>query len=131
VEVSVEKPGTPEELAHHGVKGMKWGVRRSQATREFDRKFPTSRERTGEITRARRSMKGATKTYRKERKGKTKEEKKALKMTLLSHPDRATSLRMTRGEKFAVALLAAAPGSNVPLAAALTVRVGVRKGLED
>ena len=25
--LSVEKPGTPEELAHVGVKGMKWGVR--------------------------------------------------------------------------------------------------------
>lgn len=29
--VSVEKPGTPEELAHHGVKGMKWGVRSATA----------------------------------------------------------------------------------------------------
>jgi len=26
MKVSVEKPGTPEELAHHGVKGMRWGV---------------------------------------------------------------------------------------------------------
>jgi hypothetical protein len=31
MKVSVEKPGTPEELAHHGIKGMKWGVRREQA----------------------------------------------------------------------------------------------------
>lgn len=27
--VSVEKPGSPEELIHFGKKGMKWGVRKS------------------------------------------------------------------------------------------------------
>jgi hypothetical protein len=29
--ISVEKPGSPEEvLEHHGVKGMKWGVRKAR-----------------------------------------------------------------------------------------------------
>lgn len=28
--ISVEKPGTPEELVHFGIKGMKWGVRRER-----------------------------------------------------------------------------------------------------
>jgi ribosomal protein S8 len=32
MKVSVEKPGTPGELVHHGVKGMKWGVRKEQAS---------------------------------------------------------------------------------------------------
>jgi len=32
VKVSVEKPGTPGELVHHGVKGMKWGVRKEQVS---------------------------------------------------------------------------------------------------
>ena len=26
--LSVEKPGTPAELVHHGVKGMRWGIRK-------------------------------------------------------------------------------------------------------
>jgi len=30
--VSLEKPGSPQELVHHGIKGMKWGVRRSVNT---------------------------------------------------------------------------------------------------
>jgi hypothetical protein len=28
--ISTEKPGTPSELVHVGVKGMKWGVRKQQ-----------------------------------------------------------------------------------------------------
>ena len=28
----LEKPGTPEELIHFGVKGMKWGVRKEQTS---------------------------------------------------------------------------------------------------
>jgi hypothetical protein len=30
--VPLEKPGTPEELIHFGVRGMKWGVRKSQSS---------------------------------------------------------------------------------------------------
>ena len=34
MQVSVEKPGTPEEiLEHFGTKGMKWGVRRAYVAR--------------------------------------------------------------------------------------------------
>lgn len=36
MKVSIEKPGTPEELVeltHHGVKGMRWGVRKAYAAR--------------------------------------------------------------------------------------------------
>jgi hypothetical protein len=29
MKVSLEKPGTPSEIVHYGVKGMKWGVRKS------------------------------------------------------------------------------------------------------
>lgn len=29
--ITTEKPGTPEELLHYGVKGMKWGVRKERS----------------------------------------------------------------------------------------------------
>lgn len=32
MKVSIEKPGTPQELVHFGVKGMKWGVRKQDDT---------------------------------------------------------------------------------------------------
>lgn len=32
MKVSVEKPGTPAELVHHGIKGMKWGVRKDRTS---------------------------------------------------------------------------------------------------
>jgi hypothetical protein len=32
VKVSVEKPRTPEEIVHFGVKGMRWGVQKKQET---------------------------------------------------------------------------------------------------
>lgn len=28
--IPIEKPGTPQELVHYGVKGMKWGVRKKR-----------------------------------------------------------------------------------------------------
>lgn len=30
--VSLEKPGTPQELVHVGVKGMHWGIRKQEET---------------------------------------------------------------------------------------------------
>lgn len=39
-----EKPGTPEELVHTGVKGMKWGVRRKQRETERRQALSTARE---------------------------------------------------------------------------------------
>lgn len=32
--VSLEKPGTPSELVHFGIKGMKWGVRKERTPAE-------------------------------------------------------------------------------------------------
>lgn len=32
-----EKPGTPEEILHYGVKGMRWGVRKSRSATGISR----------------------------------------------------------------------------------------------
>lgn len=33
MKVSVEKPGTPKELVHFGIKGQKWGVRKQRSAK--------------------------------------------------------------------------------------------------
>jgi hypothetical protein len=115
--IAVEKPGTPYELAHHGVKGMKWGVRKSQGTREFHSKFTTPEARAQEINRARLSVASAR-----------------AKNTKTSNYDEATALRFTRGEKWvAAALHTLVPVPIVPLAVTGTVayRVGKRRNIQD
>lgn len=40
---SIEKPGTPEELVHFGVKGMKWGQRKASGIKSEYLKSTTAR----------------------------------------------------------------------------------------
>lgn len=118
--ISVEKPGSPTEiLEHHGTKGMKWGVRNKSSDSSFNKANPTSRDKATAIYRARARSDTRHTTYVT---SKGAERKKA-KLIYLNHPDRATALRMTRGEKIVVAVLAGAfaPTVVVPAAAATSV----------
>lgn len=126
--ISVEKPGSPEEiLEHHGTKGMKWGVRNN--THAFNTKNPTRQMRTDSIKRARAgNIKRAT-DFRTERDpGKRAQKKQAF----LKNPDRATALRMTRGEKVVLGILAVGlPGpGTVGVGLAVGTQVGIRKHVE-
>lgn len=57
MEVSVQKPGSPEEvLAHFGAKGMKWGVRKSRQTSK-----QAGGVKAGKIKRTGRAAKGVGK----------------------------------------------------------------------
>jgi hypothetical protein len=130
VKIAIEKPGTPEDLVHVGVKGMKWGVRKSQGTREFHQKFPTSHKRAAEIRRARISTAATRQAFKDER---NSEKRKQLKDIHLSNPDRATALRLTRGEKVVLALLGsttAVGGIGLGVAGGTAVRVGMRRKIE-
>lgn len=124
-----EKPSL-EELQHFGVKGMKWGVHKTHGTHEFHRKFNTPEKRATEIKRARRSV---AKSKAKAEKAKGTPQAKKFKDLHLKNPDRATALRMTKGEKWVHGILyAAVPLPVVPVAigTAATIRVGRRRKLE-
>jgi hypothetical protein len=113
VKCPIEKPGTPAELVHHGVLGMKWGVHRTEGSKTFYSKYPTPQAREKEIKRARANVKTGD--------------------ISLKHPDQATALRMTRGEKWvAAALYTLAPTIVVPVATAAYVgsRVHARRSIE-
>lgn len=130
--ISTEKPGTPEELVHFGVKGMKWGVHRTQGTHDFKAAHPTAKARKDAILTARKSSDKTRAAYKKEKRG--TDERKKLKDVHLSNPDRATSLRLTRGEKVVTGLLSVTPGLNILTGAAQIVTVaavGKRRAVED
>lgn len=129
---TTDKPVTSTELAHVGVLGMKWGIHKSAGTQRFQKKFPTAKLRKAEIRRARSAQQTRRLTFKQAPRGSQKREK--LKASFLKNPDRATSLRMTRGEKVILSLLAVLGSPAAPLAvgvgAGTAIRVGRRRVLE-
>jgi hypothetical protein len=97
-----QKPETPEELLnslqHHGVKGMRWGVRKAR---------PSRSEILGARQRQARREDDATNP-----KLSTAKRAKALK-EFDTNEDRITALRLTRGEKFVSALVIGPLGTIV------------------
>lgn len=118
--IVAEKPGTPAEvLEHHGVKGQKWGVR----------KHTTSAQRTVSIRRARAQSFKESEEFRTAPRGSAA--RKRAKKVWLNNPDRATQLRMTRGEKVVLGILGLAiPPAGVGIAVGATARVATRKHIE-
>lgn len=108
-------------FTHSGVLGMKWGVRKSQATRDFNAKFTTRKARTNEIQRARVAQLSRRQQFKAAPKGSA--QRSQLKADFLTHPDRATALRLTTGEKFVFAAFSV-PNPTIP------VLLGVRKGVQ-
>lgn len=129
----VQKPGSPDELLHFGKKGMKWGVTNPSSrgrSQEFGAKFPTGRSRSDEIKRARTSTEASRLAFRRE---KDPAKKIDLKKAYLNNPDRATALRMTRGEKVVAGIVVGAlgvTGVGVATGAALGARVKERHIIE-
>ena len=125
-----EKPPLDEALLEHfGVKGMKWGVRKSR---------PTSNDIRGaramDASRRRSIAAQVDKTNLASGKAQDREAKKLSDMSMdyLKNPDRATALRLTKGEKVALTILAVGvPGIGTAAAAGTVAsRVLVRKAIE-
>jgi hypothetical protein len=98
-------PSLEEYLEHHGVKGMKWGVRRQQR-----------RERNAQIKTARKNVRAKEDEIialdRKARKSKSASERARLDKIstkkasdLFNSPDHTTAARLTSGEKWTKAIL--------------------------
>jgi hypothetical protein len=131
-----EKPPLSEVVEHYGVKGMKWGVRRNQAAldRAAGRKRTTIKERVDKSRAKTIETKDArARVASKERqlnrqvdvvnlaeagKKQADEYLKLEKMSVdfMKDPDRSTALRLTAGEKAAVAAIAALPGPGTATA---------------
>jgi hypothetical protein len=101
------------------------------ASRKFATKFPTGKTRATEIQRARYAQVARAAKFHASPKGSPQRE--AAKKAFLNHPDRATALRMTRGEKvvFSILGVATAPvGFGVGIGIGSGIRVGARRKIE-
>lgn len=141
--ISTEKPGTPQDLAleHHGVLGQRWGHRKEgtakigrraanlNAKEAFVRKNPTSSKQAAAIRIARASTLHDRAKYENAPRG---QKRKDLKKVFLNNPDRATSLRITRGEKIVLGVLAiGVPGiGTAAVAGTVGTQVAVRRHIE-
>lgn len=127
-------PALDDVLAHYGKKGMKWGVRSAPR-----KSAPTARE----VYRARENvvneklrLRSKRKSIRSAKTSQTKVKRKAeyadMKLKFLNNPDRATQLRITKGDLAMIAILnvATAGIATGPTVAGAGVRVGARKTIE-
>lgn len=93
------------------------------ARRAFKANFPTSKSRTSEITRARAEVTKAKQKFERET---DPVKKAAARETYMNHPDRATALRVTRGEKVALGLLTGVFGVASPVGLGVGIGTGIR-----
>lgn len=118
------------ELFHYGVKGMRWGKRKdkpSSADIEVARANQSAR-----VARVNEKFVKSVTARDKGERAAAKAEYQKLNQVFLDHPDRVTAMRMTRGEKAVLALIAVGiPGpGTVGAAAAAGGNVAGRKIVE-
>ncbi|AWN05874.1 hypothetical protein SEA_CRICKO_8 [Streptomyces phage CricKo] len=116
-----DRSPSPGELAHYGVKGMKWGVRKGQSGKQIRAarrrvasehaklevqvdKVDDMKRGTAERARGEKQLEKATRDF-------------------LNNPDRVTAARTTKGEKIAAVLIAGPVGLTAVAATSVTTRV--------
>lgn len=128
-----DKPELDDDLLmHFGVKGMKWGVTRSRPSAS---EIYTARNKVArQANDIRNKKKSVARAVRTETREKRKGELAAVKLAYLKNPDRATALRITKGD-LAISALLSTPlsGSTAAagIAAGAATRLARRKFIEN
>lgn len=115
-------------MAHHGVKGMKWGVRKKRGAHPSKTEIRTARKNVNKEKSAIRGQKAVVRS-RKTKEGRQRQQAKLadMKAAHLRNPDRETAMKLTKGETAVAALLLLHPRTAPTAAAALiTNEVGAR-----
>lgn len=107
-EVNTQKPGTPEELVHFGVKGMRWGQRNRAFKESFSKSNPTRSQKNAAIQDARHRVRTVTPSK-------------------VTPKDRAIASRLTTGEKTVLGILALSGVATLPIVAFVGVNSAIRR----
>lgn len=108
--VGQDKPDL-DDLAHFGVKGMRWGVRRGLTTAK-DRQNLESRKTINKMTLQRdvSAIKSVNPFSSKEKRAEMRSLTKQMQKDIKASPHLAPSIRMTAGEKTALIILGGPAG---------------------
>jgi hypothetical protein len=121
------------ELAHVGVKGMKWGHRKRYSNQDIRNARIRNNSRVNMLARAAEELNFQTSLNPNSKKTEAAvRDFKKIEVDFLKNPDRATALRMTTGEKAALAVLAIGlpgPGTGAAIGTS-TARVLARRSQE-
>lgn len=119
-----QKPSL-SDLAHFGVKGMKWGVRKAPTTEQIKGARRRLDKDLVDLGEQRQQIKSAKKSGDVQRVAREKKKFADMHKSFLKNPDRPTAMRMTRGEQAALLAIGTvmAPGAGTVTAA---VRIGAQ-----
>lgn len=120
-----DKPSLEDAIAHSGVKGMKWGVRKKPTAHDIR----TARRSVDQQRDNIKVQKKQVKQLAKGSKERTAGEKKLsdMKTSFLKNPDRVTAMRLTKGEAAVTILFSSPLGSAASIGAIAARRRSIAK----
>lgn len=114
-----------DALAHYGVKGMRWGVRKKVTAADIADARINLASKQLKVAKAQQKVKATQRGTVERAKAVAKREE--AKKEFLKDPDRVNAMRFTRGETVAIALLGGPVGLTVIASQAAQVRTVARK----